>query len=311
MTSQQPDEPAGGPSRPGSVAGFLGASRVLIVAGKGGVGKSTVAAALARVAHGAGLSVALVATDDKARPAGVPEGVSRILVDPGGALNEYLSDHGLARVSRQLVNSGITDLVASTAPGIDDLLVLGKIKQMERAGTHDVIIVDGPAAGQALDMLRAPAVLRRAVTAGPVRSQADDVLAMLADSARCRVMLVTAPEATPIQEMVDTAFELEEDIGVCLSPVVVNGIDRAPREVTSLDADALASLVSEPAVAAAARHRLARVAAHREAVAELEASFPLRHLDVPRVTPTAGADHLVSSCAEALVAAITALGDPR
>ena len=72
-------------------------------------------------------------------------------------------------------------------------------------------------------------------------------------------------------------------------------------------------IIPEPAVAAAARHRLARVAAHREAVAELEASFPLRHLDVPRVTPTttAGADHLVSSCAEALVAAITALGDPR
>jgi anion-transporting ArsA/GET3 family ATPase len=292
------------------VGRFLAASRVLIVAGKGGVGKSTIAAALARAGCDAGVSVTLVSIDDKLPPSGVPAEIERVVVDPGRALSEYLSEHGLARISRQLVSSGITDLVAGTAPGIDDLLVLGKIKQMEREGGRDVIVVDGPAAGHALDMLRAPTLLRRAVAGGPVRSQAEDVLAMLGDASRCRVMLVCAPESTPIQEMVDTAYDLEEEIGVHLAPVVVNGIDTAPDAVLELGVEGLAGVAGQGPLLEAARHRLARVTAHRSAIDELERSFPLPHLDVPRVASSAGSidGELTARCAAALARAIVRLG---
>jgi hypothetical protein len=149
-------------------------------------------------------------------------------------------------------------------------------------------------------------VLRDAVSGGPVRSQAEEVLAMLADEARCRVMLVCAPETTPIKEMIDTAYDLEERVGVRLSPVVVNGIDTAPAEVLGLDDAALVGLCDDGATLAAARHRLARIAAHAAAIAELERSFPLPHIDVPRVPASAEAE-LVARCADAIAESVADL----
>ena len=204
---------------------FLSASRVLIVAGKGGVGKSTVAAALAQVATGAGLHTLLVEIEGKNPVVGLDQRVERLAITPGAALADYFDSLGLGRVSRRLLAAGIVDLVASTAPGIDDLLILGKIKQLEQTGDWDLIIVDGPPAGQAIGLLRAPLSLRQAVRGGPIHTQAIEILNMLADPARCRVMMVSTPELTPVSELIDTAFEIEDQIGVALGPVVLNGID--------------------------------------------------------------------------------------
>ena len=106
------------------------------------------------------------------------------------------------------------DVVSTAAPGIDDLVVLGKIKQLERSSDWDTIIVDGPAAGHAVTMLTSAAGLRDAVSGGPVRAQADDVLAMLGDARRCQVALVTLAETTPVNETVATAFTIEDRVGV-------------------------------------------------------------------------------------------------
>ena len=165
---------------------FLNASRVLIVAGKGGVGKSVVAAALANAAASVGLHTLLVEIDGKNAIAGLDERVQRLAITPGAALADYFDSLGLGQVSRRLLAAGIVDLVASTAPGIDDLLILGKIKQLERAGDWDLIIVDGPPAGQAIGLLRAPLSLRQAVSGGPIHNQAIEILDMLADPERCR-----------------------------------------------------------------------------------------------------------------------------
>ncbi len=226
-------------------AQFFAASRVLIVAGKGGVGKSTVSAALARAAARAGRSTLVVGVEGTSgvsalfgrppssydevvlHPGGGPEGAADVrgrLLTPDDALVEYLEDHGLHRVTRRLLSGGALDVVATAAPGIKDILVLGKVKQLERAGVADLIVLDAPAAGHAITFLRSARGLLDAARVGPINTQAAEVLEMLTDPERCQVVLVTLPEETPVNELVDTAYSLEDEVGVSLGPVVVNGL---------------------------------------------------------------------------------------
>lgn len=203
----------------------LTASNVVIVAGKGGVGKTTVTAVLARAAADTGLRVLVIELDGK--PA-LDELVPDLAVEhlaAAEALEEYLFEHGFKRMAKRLAASGVIDVIGTAAPGIDDLVVLGKIKQFERSGEWDLIVVDGPAAGHAITFLTSPAGLLDAVRGGPVRSQAHDVLELLRDGRRCRVVLVTVPETTPVNELIETSFAIEERVGVQLGPVVVNQVD--------------------------------------------------------------------------------------
>jgi anion-transporting ArsA/GET3 family ATPase len=281
-------------------ATFLAASRVVIVAGKGGVGKTTVSATLARAAAREGLRVLIVEVEGKsglARMFGAddlgyeeltlsPEVRARTLT-PDEAMLEYLEDHGLSRVARRLVASGAIDTLATAAPGIKDILVLGKVKQLERSGTADLIVLDAPAAGHAITFLRAAAGLLDAVRVGPIHAQAAEVMELLTDPERCQVVLVTLPEETPVNELVETAFSLEDRVGVALGPVVVNGLYP---EVPGLDRDpeALAreaGVVLRPGEAetlrAAADFRLHRVALQTEQVDRLRARLPLPQLRLP------------------------------
>ncbi|MHB8438582.1 MAG: ArsA family ATPase [Acidimicrobiales bacterium] len=228
------------------VAAFLRSSRVLVVAGKGGVGKTTIAAALARMACHAGLDVLLVELEGKT---GVPSAFGHegaldyeetVLADgrgqvrarritPDDALLEYLADHGMRRISKRLVSSGALDVVSTAIPGIRDILVLGKVKSLEKEGRADLIIVDAPATGHAMTFLSSAKGLLDAARAGPVRTQAQDVVELLSDPARCQVALVTLPEEMPVNEVVEAAYALEDKIGICLGPVIVNGcIDEDP-----------------------------------------------------------------------------------
>ncbi len=216
---------------------FLTAARTVIVAGKGGVGKTTVTALWARAAFRRGLRVLAVEMDGKPTLAHLLPNQPTLTLTASEALAEYLETHGLGRVVKRLVSSGVVDIVATAAPGIDDIVVLGKLKQLERSGEWDLIVVDGPAAGQAITMLMAPASLHRATRSGPIRAQADEVASMLADPARCQVALVTLPETTPVNELAETAAALRERVGVWLGPVVVNGVDSgAPIDLAALAA---------------------------------------------------------------------------
>ena len=279
---------------------FLSASRVFIVAGKGGVGKSTVAAALVTAARRVGMTALLVETDGKPLliDSSVDPGLTAHTITPAEALSEYLDKSGLGRISRRLVTSGIVDVVASASPGIDHLLVLGKVKQLERSNAADVIVVDGPAAGHALTMLRTPRALAESVVVGPVKQQANDVLEMLNDESRCQVVIVTIPEPTPVNEAVETAFSLEDDIGVKLAPVVINRVDdHAPLVVP-------ANVDDDSPVARAAHFRNERTAGHHRAVAELAHRLPLPQLVLPLDTGASIDDH-----ASHLLRAIEGLGD--
>lgn len=270
------------------LAQFLTASRVLIVAGKGGVGKSTVAQTVASVAAEAGLSVLLVrigvladeSRQDESKKPKFAGAVKHLTLEPGDALSEYLSTRGLGLVTRQLSSLGIVDVVASAAPGIDDLLVLGKIKQLARDGSQDLLVVDGPPAGQALSLLRAPVSLGRAVLAGPIRQQADEVRAMLADVTACRLMLVTTPELTPVMELVDTAFDLEDELGVHLSPLIVNRCDLDELPAAT---DVLRQACHTESQRAALEYRLTRRQRQILAMDELRQRVPLQRIVLPDV----------------------------
>ena len=294
-------------------ARFFAASRLVIVAGKGGVGKTVVSAALARAASRAGLSSLVIEVEGKSglpamfgqgaleyadavlHPGGGPQGDGEVrarTITPDEALLDYLKDHGLSRISKRLVSSGALDVVATAAPGIKDILILGKVKQLERAGVADLLILDAPAAGHAITFLQAARALLDTVRVGPINAQAREVLEMLTDHDRCRVVLVTLPEETPVNELVDTAFSLEDRVGIGLAPVVVNGLYD---DVPGLAADP-ASAASQAdttlregeaeALAEAARFRSDRMALQEEQLGRLAGALPLEQLRLPFVFTT-------------------------
>jgi anion-transporting ArsA/GET3 family ATPase len=318
---------------------FFAASRLVIVAGKGGVGKTTVSAALARAAALTGLSTLVVEVEGRTglpRMFGQAElGYDEVVLSPGGgpdgaadvrartltadaALLEYLQDHGLSRISRRLVSTGALDVVATAAPGIKDILLLGKVKQLERAGAADLIVLDAPAAGHAITFLQSARSLIDTVSVGPINAQARDVLELLEDHQRCQVMLVTIAEETPVNEAVETAFSLEDRVGIGLGPIVVNGlyppldgIDADPAAAAA-EADVSLREGEAAALAAAAAFRRDRMALQASQIARLEAALPLPQLRLPFLFATEIGPADLAVLARALLGQIGALaGLPR
>jgi anion-transporting ArsA/GET3 family ATPase len=313
---------------------FCTTSNVVIVAGKGGVGKTTVSAALAVTAARAGLRVLVVEVEGKsglpamfgAPPLGYEEldlrdGVRARFLTPDAALVDYLVSHGMKRISKRLASSGALEVVATAVPGMKDILVLGKVKQLEETGIADLVIVDAPAAGHAVTFLLSARGLLDAVRVGPVRKQAQDVVDLLGDPARCQVMLVTMPEETPVSEAIDTAFAIEDRAGVALGPIVVNGCfaplpaDLVADDAAAVlrDAEASQRFVSEREardLAAACNFRAVRHRVQHTQIARLGERLPLPQIELPFVfTPDIGPDQL-DVLADALTCGIEAMPEP-
>lgn len=304
---------------------FFRSSTVHIVAGKGGVGKTTVTAALGTAAAAAGLEVLLVEIEGRGslpalfgrRQLGYRDEVLAPRIRARSlradqALIEYLAGHGFGPLARRMIDTGLVEVIARGAPGMKDILLLGKIKQLERAGAADVILVDAPASGHAITFLRSPRGLLDAVGGGPINSQAGEVLELLTDPTRCQVLLVTAPEETPVNEVIETAFSLEDEVGLHLGPLFVNGV----LPVLDLEpAGRPAFVAGEPldddlldALDAAAAHRRARQDAQRRQLDRLAEELPL-----PRVAlaqrPTAGLQAAdLAGLADEVTTALAALG---
>ncbi|HEV7888211.1 MAG TPA: ArsA-related P-loop ATPase [Acidimicrobiales bacterium] len=316
-------------------AGFCTQSRVLIVAGKGGVGKTTVTAALARMAALAGLTTLIVEVEGKSgigaafghpdpltyeevvlSPGGGPDGAADVrarTLTPDDALLEYLEDHGMRRISRRLLSSGAIDVVSTAVPGIKDILVLGKVKQLERSASADLIVLDAPAAGHAVTFLTSASGLMDAIRVGPIRTQAEEVLALLSDPARCQVLLVTLPEETPVNEVVETAFKLEDRVGVSLAPVVVNGLyppidglDVDPEEAAGA-AEVFLRPGEASALRSAADFRRERMALQASQVSRLAAALPLAQLELPFLFTTELGPAEVDTLARALADSVRKL----
>lgn len=223
---------------------FLG-PKILIVSGKGGVGKTTVAAALALVAARHGRKVCVAEVDRKGTlpklfgtdrgstydAEELTPGVWGLTIIPEDALAEYLRvQYHMKRISKVFTSTHFVDYITTAAPGLKDILVLGKIWYLEqnRPGTggqgFDTIIVDAPAAGHMLTFLSAPSGLADAVRVGPIRRQAQWLVEMLEDPTRTRVHLVTLAEEMPVTESLETSAALDGRLGIEQGPIFANAI---------------------------------------------------------------------------------------
>ncbi len=309
---------------------FCTQSRVVIVAGKGGVGKTTVSAALARLAASAGLSVLIVELEGKSGLASafgslemlgytermLAPGIKARSITADEALLEYLDEHALSKMARRLATSGLIDVVSTAAPGIRDILILGKVKQLEQARAAELIILDAPAAGHAVTFLQSAKALVDVVRSGVVRAQAQGVLEMLSDARRCQVLLVTIPEETPVNEAVETADTLRDRVGVTLAGIVVNGLypmldglDADPekaaavQEVHLLDGEA-------DVLQAAATFRRQRQELQQEQMERLTAALPLPQIVLPAIFQVDLGIADVDRLAEALAEGVAVLPAP-
>jgi anion-transporting ArsA/GET3 family ATPase len=222
--------------------------RLLFVVGKGGVGKTTVAAALALEAARRGLRTLLIEVDGVGRAAQIfnvaigrpgesaPVGKSLVLMNVEGsaALAEYLlMTVPVKRVLQGVLNSRIYQYFVAAAPGLKELMTVGKIwyEEQLQAGDGpkwDAIIVDAPATGHGLQYLRMPKAAAEAFGAGLVRREAKRVMDLLRDPARTVVCPVTTAEEMPVRETVEMYGLLRDELAMPLGVLFVNRVHRAP-----------------------------------------------------------------------------------
>ncbi|MFQ5665903.1 MAG: ArsA family ATPase [Candidatus Binatia bacterium] len=219
--------------------------------GKGGVGKTTVAVALGLCAVELGRRTLIVDTASdgslgqlfaRRRLSAVPQELQAKLdgvrVDARQLVEQYFSR--LLRfqwLADRLLSSNTFNALTAAAPGITEFLLLEKILGWVEPGTgirrrgYDIIIVDGPATGHALKLLGTPRRLAAMVPGGPLGRSARKLLALLADHARTRVLLVSLPEEMAVREAIETQHALENDLALHVTRPVVNRV--FPRHFTA------------------------------------------------------------------------------
>ncbi|MFK8026182.1 MAG: ArsA family ATPase [Ilumatobacter sp.] len=304
---------------------WLTAAAVMVVAGKGGVGSSTVAAAAALAAARDGADVLFVAVDG--RPGMGPLLGGREISDreqtfqklSGGgrlrgrtipadqAFGDYMEMKGVGGLLRKAASSASLPMIAAATPGLEHLLVLGKVKEMERNGEADLIVVDAPPAGHAAPFLRSASGLSDVVRSGPVLEQAEQVSEMLADAARCRAMIVGLPEETPITEMIELAADLGDDLGIALLPLVVNGcwpdragLDKSPAMAARSHKLKLTDS-AKAALASAADFGRSRLAQQREQLERLGKARSGPVITLPRLATPRISRNDLDTLADALI----------
>lgn len=241
--------------------------RTVFVTGKGGVGKSTVSAALALAWRDAGARTLLVEIEGQASaaamlspkplrydPVPLGEHLAAIRITLLDALREYARLRLRARlVADRLVGNPIVDQFAQAAPGFRELLVLGKLwslaNERDERGhpTWDAIVVDSPATGHGLGLLGMAGVIARMFPVGPIAGEARAVDEFVRDHARVGVVLVSLPEELPVTETLELHAGLAER-EVDVAAAVLNGllVDRfSPDEARRVEAAAADGATTE------------------------------------------------------------------
>ena len=224
--------------------------RIVIVTGKGGTGKTTVAAALATAAAGAGkrVLIAEMAIDEQIprlfapdpRPAGyagrtVAPGITAMRIDPFEALAEYLVlQIGIRPLVETVMRNQAFRQLMSASPGWRELITLGKIWHLEQmtepdgSPSYDLIVVDAPATGHGVTFLDVPRVVVSAVRAGPLREHTERVEALIDDPKRTLLLPVTLAEELPTRETVELIERVRSDLSIAVDRVIVNGVSPPP-----------------------------------------------------------------------------------
>ena len=232
--------------------------RLLYVTGKGGVGKTTVAAALGLAAARAGRRtiVCEVAEQDRMSRAFKREGVVAetevqlaenlwaISIDPQRALEEWLGRQIGGVGLRVLARSSAFQYFVAAAPGAKELITVAKVWELaqrqrwdQRNRTYDLVVVDAPSSGHGLAMLTTPRTFGEIARVGPIRRQAHKVRDLLGDPERTGYVAVALPEEMPVNETLELERRLPEAVGAGLEAIVVNGM--WPDRFSAADADAM------------------------------------------------------------------------
>ncbi len=204
--------------------------RLVLVTGKGGVGKSTAAAVLCRLAARQGRRVLL---DGGA--AGAPAGVASASLDGTSALDEYLGRMLPGPVHRRVVRSRLYRRFAAGAPGLADLMLLGKIADDARSGAWDLVVAEIGATGHALQMLAMPRAAASAFGGGLVLREVARIVRELADPAHTALVAVAVPEQLAIDEALEIAARARS-LPVALGPLVMNRVRQAPLRASEVPA---------------------------------------------------------------------------
>jgi anion-transporting ArsA/GET3 family ATPase len=212
--------------------------RLLFVTGKGGVGKTAVAAALGTLAASQGRRTLLCEVDAKGgvadafetgptefREREIVPGLWAMAMDTEASLKEYL---GLQLKIPLLARLGplarTFDFVANAAPGVKEILTVGKLCHEVRERHYDLVVVDAPASGHIVGQLAAPEAIKSLVKVGLVRDQTGWMLEILGDRATTGIVIVATPEEMPVNETLELATRLREETVVDLAAVVVNRV---------------------------------------------------------------------------------------
>jgi anion-transporting ArsA/GET3 family ATPase len=247
--------------------------RLLVVTGKGGVGKSTVAAAIGLVAASAGKRVLICEVNAQERVApllGAPQsgaairlasdGVYTVNVTPPEAMREYgLMVLRFRTIYDAVFENRVVRHFLHMIPSLAELVMLGKILhevRVEDSGRRrwDLVVLDAPATGHAVQLLRVPAALLDTVPPGPLRKDAEWMQALLVDPGTTAVSIVTLPEEMPVNEAIDLDAQVRGVLGLPRGALFVNAMPPArfaPEERARLPALAGAPSPLGPAAAAA------------------------------------------------------------
>ena len=257
--------------------------RLVVVTGKGGVGRTTVAAALGLVAARSGkrVMVAEVAEQERMSRAFRREGVGysetelaenfwAMSVDPTRALDEYLSQQVGGTLGNLLFHNRIFEYFVAAAPGVRELTTIGKVwelAQLERrdrkTSPYDLVILDAPASGHGLATLQAPRTFGAIANVGPIRRRADMIDAFLRDPKRTGVVSVALAQEMPVNETIEFREKLEDEMGMKTDAVIVNAL--LPERFSAGEAERIEAVNGEhgsPEVASALRAALSE---HRRA----------------------------------------------
>jgi anion-transporting ArsA/GET3 family ATPase len=212
--------------------------RLLFVTGKGGVGKSTAAAALALLSATRGRRTLACEVDAKgdladfyetSRPGFEPQKVASNLwhmaMDTEASLREYLHlQLRLPTVARLGPLARIFDFVSTAAPGVREILTVGKIGWEVRERHYDLVVVDAPATGHIVGQLTAPQAINDLVRVGQVREQTGWLADLLADPETTGLVIVTTPEEMPVNETIELVRKVGDETRIDVAAIVVNRV---------------------------------------------------------------------------------------
>jgi anion-transporting ArsA/GET3 family ATPase len=280
---------------------FLRDRELAFVTGKGGVGRTTVALAAALAAARDGRRVVLCEVSGQARAARLygldpvragrevwlEDGLWATTIDPVLALEEWAARQiGSRRLVGLLTRSRTLAAFVDAAPGARELLAITKAWELGRderwtrgLGGYDLVVVDGPASGHGVGMLRAPRTFAEIARVGPIGAQARQVAALLEDAGRSALIAVAQPAELPVSETLELEGRVLAALGRPLDALIVNGL--LPGRLSAADLDRLAASdgAVPGAVLIAARRRHGQATAQQGQLRRLR-----RHAGAPITT---------------------------